>query len=99
MVRHHFAPVIWGHLCQPLFIGFSQALFEVLLALLKISLICRIQRAKLCRNALGNASTVVWIQPIVRISHRMYVTLSAGYIALGNLQNFRELRSVKIARA
>src|SRR5262249_20047494 len=52
---------------------------------------------ELAGNALGDAATVIGIEPIMRIAKRVNVAFGARYLALGNLEDLGKLRCIEIA--
>src|ERR1019366_4624460 len=85
VIGDNLAARIRPHLGIPVLLGSRQALVEVLKPLLEIARILGVQLRKFAGNALGDATAVVGIEPIVWVALRVYVSHGAGDLASGYL--------------
>ena len=97
MVCNKLAPMKGLHFGIPFLLGGSQAFVKVLKTLLKIAGVGRVEVPELSRDSFSYATAIVRVKPVMRISQGMDITHGPGYGSCRNIQNFRKLRSVKIA--
>src|ERR1700738_5229786 len=98
-VGDNFTAGVRLHFRLPLFLGLLEAFFKRFVALGEIVGVGGTHFAELVLNALGNAQTVIGIEPVMRMAERMDITFGAGDLAGGQLQNSGKAGSVQIAGA
>ena len=97
MIGDHLPPMIRRHFRIPLLLGSGQTFVEILKTFLKISGVAGIHFSQLAGNSLGNAPTVIGIEPVMRVAQGVHVAHGARDLARGNIENLSELRGIQVA--
>jgi hypothetical protein len=97
VIGHYFSSAIGRHLGLPFLVCVREPLLEILLSLLEVRTVGRIHLGQLQGDPFRNTTAIVRVQPIMRVAQRMNVPLCTSDCALGDFQNFRELRCVQIS--
>src|SRR6185295_265426 len=85
MVRYDLAAGIGFHRFEPFLIGLLETLLKRRVALRKVGSISGAHLAEFGLNPLGDAQTILRVEPIVRIALRMNITFGATHLASGHL--------------
>src|SRR5437879_3402523 len=88
VVADHFAAAVGLHFVVPFLFGGGEALVEISVALLEIGGLAGLHLGELIGDAFGDATAVIWVEPVMGITQRMHVALGARDQAGGLFHDF-----------
>src|SRR5437870_992030 len=96
MIRDDFGSFIWRHHIDPALLGRRQTVHEIIQPLLEVGPVIWAKSSEFVEDFARNELPISRIQPIMRVSKRMNITLGARDLTCRHFENTHLQRSIQI---